>query len=80
MKNYVVTITEILERTVTVEAEDAASAEEMVEEQCNNGEIDLTVEDDWKSRTVVAEESRSITQCPDQSAFDKNYELRRLFK
>jgi hypothetical protein len=80
VKNYQVTITETLKRTITVEAEDAAAAEEMVEEQCNNGEIDLTVENDWKSRTVVAEELSSIAQCPDQSAFDKSYELRRLFK
>lgn len=50
---YVVHITELLGRDVIVDAEDRAEAEEIVEDLCCNGSIELDM-DDWGERTVEA--------------------------
>lgn len=51
MKKYVVRIQETLQRYVIIEAEDKLEAEEIGENLCNSGEIDL-VYDDFFERSV----------------------------
>lgn len=48
---YVVHITEILGRNIIVDAEDPAEAEEIAENLCNNGTVDLGMAD-WGDRKV----------------------------
>lgn len=45
MKTYAITVREILERTVCVEAEDLQEATDKVEDAYNRSDIVLTVED-----------------------------------
>ena len=53
MAKFVVHITETLGRDVIIEAEDPAEAEEIAENLCNDGTINLVCED-FGSRNVEA--------------------------
>lgn len=63
MKKYYITITETLERTIEIVANDENEAKDMVEEQYKNGEIVLDYEDhintDYSTWKVEELESES---------------------
>ena len=57
MKKYVVRVTETLNRYVIIEAEDNCEAEEIAENLCNAGEINLVCEDFFERNVNAVREA-----------------------